>query len=254
MTDPKSISSRPRNKSFDENTEHYDLEINYDYPNDIKLHAKVCDDCSSYLERRHALFNQLANNLQPYGEFHRTGIDIRNSDPISSKLTITTKDLDELIFSTQMELMEEDDQGNELTTCIDIESSKHRGCYNMYCSKERTHRIDILNSTTLLADHEIPYFICDDCYAFFEYRRKAPLVFPSLGALLEQESERGKKSYKNRYRTPGEIRRSIIPTMKLVQWSKLFCEMTLKHINKLTKEWLPFHYLEPESGISGGRY
>ena len=131
--------------------------------------------------------------MQPHGEVHKTGVDIKNPDPVSGNMTITTKDLDELIFSTQMELMEEDDQDNEITTCVDIEPPKQRGCYNMYCSKEGTHRIDILNSTTLLADHEIPYFICDSCYAFFEYRRKTPLVFPSLGALLEQESERGKK-------------------------------------------------------------
>ena len=153
----------------------------------------VCDECSSQLERRHELLNQLVNALQPYGEVHKTGVDIKNPGPISGKITITTKDLDELIFDTQMELIEEDDQDNEKATCIDIGPLKQRGCYNMYCSNEGTHRIDILNSTTLLADHEIPYFICDNCYSFFEYRRKAPLVFPSLGALFEVESERGKK-------------------------------------------------------------
>lgn len=45
--------------------------------------------------------------------------------------------------------------------------------------------------------------------------------------------------YENRYRTPGESSRSIIfPPMKLVRWSKLFYEMTLKHSNRLTEEWL----------------
>jgi len=229
MTDPISISSKPRNKSFDENIELYDLEINYDNPNDIKLHVKeepkicfnpncrnygnkciniigryagykdyavpywVCNECSSQLERRHELLNQLVNALQPHGEVYKTGVDIKNPDPISGRITITTKDLVELIFDTPMELIEEDDQDNEKVTCIDIEPVKQRGCYNLYCSKEGTHRLDILNSTTLLADHEIPYFVCDDCYTFFEYRRKAPLVFPSLGALSEIESERGKK-------------------------------------------------------------
>ena len=103
---------------------------------------------------------------------HKTGVDIKNPGPISDKLTITTKDLDELIFYTQMELVEEDDQDNDKTTCIDKKPPKQRGCYNIYCSNECTHRLDILNSTTLLADHEIPYFICHHCYAFFEYRRK----------------------------------------------------------------------------------
>ena len=132
--------------------------------------------------------------MQSHGEVHKTGVDIKNPEPISGKMTITTKDLDELIFSTQIELIEEEDQDNDkTTTSIDMQSPKQRSCYNMYCSKEGTHRIDILNSTTLLADHEIPYFICEDCYAFFEYRRKTPLVFPSLGALLEEETERGKK-------------------------------------------------------------
>ena len=213
MTDANSTSTEQGNKSFDENNKYYDLEITCDNPRDIKLHAKeerncfnqncrndgnewinivgrnagyrdlavpywICDECSSYLKSRRALFDQLANKLQPYAKLRKIGIDIKDSDPISGKLIITTKDLDELIFSTQVKLMEEeDDQANKITTCIDREPTKQIGCYNMYCRKEGTHRIDILNSTTLLADHEIPYFICDTCYLFFEYRRKAPLVF-----------------------------------------------------------------------------
>jgi hypothetical protein len=229
MTDPNSISSKPRNKSFDENIELHNLKINYDNPNDINLHVneepkicfnpncrndgnkcisiigryagykdyavpyRVCDECSSQLEIRHELLNQLVNVLQPHGEVYKTGVDIKNPDPISNRITITTKDLNELICGTPMELIEEYEQDNEKATCIDIEPVKQRGCYNIYCTKEGTDRIDILNSTTLLADHEIPYFVCDDCYTFFEYRRKEPLVFPSLGALFEMESERGKK-------------------------------------------------------------
>jgi hypothetical protein len=115
------------------------------------------------------------------GKLCKTGVDIKNPDPISGNMIITTKDLDELIFGTQMELVEEADQDKELESSVDKNSLKQRGCYNMYCSKEGTHRIDILNSTTLLADHEIPYFVCDSCYASFEYRRKAPLIFRDTG-------------------------------------------------------------------------
>ena len=229
MTDPNFISTELRNKSFDENIEHYDLEIKYGNPSDIMLQTKeepkicfnqncrndgnkwiyiigriagyndlevpywICDKCSSELNLRHELLNHLVNKMQGYGEVHKTGVDIKNPEPISGKMTITTKDLNELIFNTQMELIEEDDQDNERTPCIDIQPPKQRGCYNMYCTKEGTHRIDILNSTTLLADHEIPYFICNNCYAFFEYRRQCPLVFPSKGALFDIESERGKE-------------------------------------------------------------
>jgi hypothetical protein len=217
MTESNVISTKPRNKSFDENIGHKILEaqeipkicFNQNCRNDgnkwINIIGRfagysdhgvpylVCDKCRSKLNLRHELLNHLVNKMQGYGEVHKTGVDIKNSDPISDKMTITTKDLNELIFDTQMELVEEDDQDNEKTTCIDIEPPKQRGCYNIYCSKEGTHRIDILNSTTLLADHETPYFICNTCYAFFEYRRKAPLVFPSLGALFEMESERDKK-------------------------------------------------------------
>jgi hypothetical protein len=228
MTDTNSISFEPRNKSFDWNIVLCDSESNYcnlsnngraqEVPkicfnqncrndgnkwiniigrfggySDLEVPYWICDKCSSELNLRHELLNHLVNKMQDHGEVHKTGVDFKNPEPISGKMTITTKDLDELIFNTQMELIEEDDQDNEKTTSIDIQSPKQRGCYNMYCSKEGTHRIDILNSTTLLADHEIPYFICDTCYTFFEYRRKAPLVFPSLGALFGMESERGKK-------------------------------------------------------------
>jgi hypothetical protein len=222
------ISSELRIKSFDKNIGHHDLEIKHNNLSDIRLRTQgvpkicfnqncsnegknwiniigryagyrdlevpywICDECASFLSTRRELMDHLVTVMRDFGEVEKVGVDIKTHDPISDKPTITTKDLDELIFDSQMEL--EDDQDDELiTTCIDIKPAKQRGCYNMYCSKEGIHRVDILNATTLLADHEIPYFICDNCYAFFEYRRKAPLIFPSLGALFDMESERGKK-------------------------------------------------------------
>lgn len=229
MTDSNSISPEPRNKSFDGNIKNHDLEIKCNNPSDIKLHAKeetkicfnqncrnignkqiniigryagyndfevpywVCDRCSSKLDLRHELLNQLVNKMQDHGEIHKVGVDIKNHDLLNGKMTITTKDLDELIFDTQMEIVEEENQDDDKRIRIDTKPPKQRGCYNMYCSKPGSHRIDILNSTTLLADHEIPYFVCDDCYAFFEYRRNAPLVFPSLAALFDKKSDRSKK-------------------------------------------------------------
>jgi hypothetical protein len=229
MTKSNVISTEPRNKSFDENIILSDAEINYYHPSNnrheqvspkicfnvncsnkgkiwINIVARfagysdhevpylICDECNSYLRTRRELMDQLATAMRDCGEVEKIGVDIKTHNPVSGNLVISTKDLDELIFNTQMELIEEDDQDNKKTTTrIDIQPPKQRSCYNMYCSKEGTHRIDILNATTLLADHEIPYFICDTCHAFFEYRRQCPLVFPSQGALFNIESERGKE-------------------------------------------------------------
>jgi hypothetical protein len=154
MTDPSFISTEPRNKSSDENIGHHDLEVqeviktcfNQNCTNDgnkwINIIGRyagykdyavpywVCDECSSYLKRRRELFNQLTNALQSYGKLCKTGVDIKNPDPISGNMIITTKDLDELIFGTQMESVEEVDQDKELESSVDKNSLKKRGCYN----------------------------------------------------------------------------------------------------------------------------
>jgi hypothetical protein len=110
MTDANSTSTEQGNKSFDENNKYYDLEITCDNPRDIKLDAKeerncficrnngnewinivgrnagygdlavpywICDECSSYLKSRRALFDQLANKLQPYAKLRKIGVDIK---------------------------------------------------------------------------------------------------------------------------------------------------------------------------------
>jgi hypothetical protein len=87
-------------------------------------------------------------------------------------MTVTTKDLNNLTLVTETLSMTESE-----------EDDKPKVCYNLHCNNEGTHWIDIINATTLLADHEISYCICDECYTFFEYRRKDPLVFPSLKVL-----------------------------------------------------------------------
>jgi hypothetical protein len=111
------------------------------------------------------------------GEVHQIGTIMEAHDPSSGKLTVTTKDLDNLTTDTQVYDMMESK-----------ESDKPKICYNIYCNNGGTNWIDIINATTLLNDHEIPYCICDECYEFFEYRRKDPLVFPSLKALFDDSS------------------------------------------------------------------
>jgi hypothetical protein len=229
MTDTNSISTEPRNKSYDKNIGIHELEISFNNSSNTRPRAQVvpkicfnqncsnegnnwiniigryagyidhevpywiCNDCNSFLRSRRELMDHLVNVMQDYGKIQKVGADIKTHDPATtSGITVTTKDLSELIFSTQMELEEDSDQNSEITSVIKVEPFKPKGCYSLHCNNEGTHRIDILNATTLLADHEIPYFICDNCYAFFGNRRESPLVFPSLGTLFDMESERGK--------------------------------------------------------------
>ncbi len=139
----------------------------------------VCEECNSFLGSRRQHLNELINKLQGMGgEVHQIGVNIEAHDPSSGKLTVTTKDLDNLITDTQV-------YGT-------TELEEPKVCYNLHCNNEGTHWINIINATILLNDHEIPYCFCDKCYTFFEYRRKDPLVFPGLKALFDdsQTNER----------------------------------------------------------------
>jgi hypothetical protein len=138
---------------------------------DYEVRYCVCDECNSFLGFRRQHLNDLINKLQGMGEVHLIGANIEPHDPSSGKVTVTTKDLNNLTTDTHAYSMSE--------------SEEPKVCYNLHCNNEGTHWIDIINATTLLKDHEIPYCICDECYKFFEYRRKDPLVFPSLKALFD---------------------------------------------------------------------
>jgi hypothetical protein len=138
---------------------------------DYEVQYCVCNKCNSFLDFRRQHLNDLINKLQGMGEVYQIGANIAAHDPFSGKLTVTTKDLDNLTTDTQAYGM--------------TESEESKVCYNLYCNNEGTHWISIINATTLLKDHEIPYCVCDECYAFFNYRRKDPLVFPSLKALFD---------------------------------------------------------------------
>jgi hypothetical protein len=88
MTDPNSISSKPRNKSFDKNIQ-LRVEVSKICPNpccnnksknwitiigrfagyrDYEVPYCVCDKCNSFLGFRHQALNHLVNTLQRYGE------------------------------------------------------------------------------------------------------------------------------------------------------------------------------------------
>jgi hypothetical protein len=139
---------------------------------DHEIQYYVCDECNSFLNTSRQLLNELINKLQGMGcEVHQIGVNIEAHDPSSGKLTVTTKDLDNLTTDTNAYDM--------------TESVESKVCYNIHCNNGGTHWIGIINATTPLNDHEIPYCICDECYAFLEYRRKDPLVFPSLKALFD---------------------------------------------------------------------
>jgi hypothetical protein len=138
---------------------------------DYEVEYCVCDECNSFLDSRRQHLNDLINKLQGIGgELYQIGVNIEAQDPFSDKLTVTTKDLDNLTTDTQAYGMTESE-----------ESDKPKVCYHLHCNNEGT----VINATTLLKDHEIPYCVCDECYVFFEYRRKEPLVSPSLKALFD---------------------------------------------------------------------
>ena len=139
----------------------------------------LCDECTSIINIRLQMLNDLDKMLQGMGRVDHIGVKIEaDSFLLNGKLTITTKDLDNLTFATESDGMTESD-----------EDYKPKICYNSHCSNQGTHRIDIVNATTRLKDHEIAYCICDECYAFFGYRRRDPLVFPSLKALFDGKEE-----------------------------------------------------------------
>ena len=190
MANTNSISSKPGNKSFDKN-----IQLRVGVPKicfnpccnnksenwitiigrfagyrDYEVPYCVCDKCNSFLDFRRQALNHLVNTLQDMGKVQRIGVDIEAHNPPSDKMTVTTKDLNNLTFETSAyDMMESEEEIKQY--------DEPKVCYNSHCNNEGTHWIDIINAATLLADHEISYCVCDRCYAFFEYRRKDPMIF-----------------------------------------------------------------------------
>jgi hypothetical protein len=190
MSDANSIIPEPENKSFDKNIQ-LGVEVlkicfnpccNNKSENWITIIGRfagykdyevpycVCDNCNSFLGFRLQALNHLVNTLQDMGKVQRTGVDIEAHNPPSDKMTVTTKDLNNLTFETSAYDMMESEE-------VIKQYDEPKVCYNSHCNEEGTHWIDIINATTLLADHEISYCVCDRYYAFFEYRRKDPMIF-----------------------------------------------------------------------------
>jgi hypothetical protein len=51
-------------------------------------------------------------------------------------------------------------------------NSIQKTCYNRHCRNNGVHWIKIVNASIAQAGYEVLYCICNECYAFFEYKRK----------------------------------------------------------------------------------
>ena len=164
MANTNSISSKPGNKSFDKN-----IQLRVGVPKicfnpccnnksenwitiigrfagyrDYEVPYCVCDKCNSFLDFRRQALNHLVNTLQDMGKVQRIGVDIEAHNPPSDKMTVTTKDLNNLTFETSVyDMMESEEEIKQY--------DEPKVCYNSHCNNEGTHWIDIINAATLLS-------------------------------------------------------------------------------------------------------
>ena len=151
MTDTNSILPEPENKSFDKNIQ-LGIEVlkicfnpccNNKSENWITIIGRfagyrdyevpycVCDNCNSFLGFRLQALNHLVNTLQDMGKVQRTGVDIEAHNPPSDKMTVTTKDLNNLTFETSAyDMMESEEEIKQY--------DEPKVCYNPHCNDEGT--------------------------------------------------------------------------------------------------------------------
>jgi hypothetical protein len=70
---------------------------------------------------------------------------------------------------------------------INKQNSVPKPCYNRYCSNKASHWIKIINASLSLANYDVSYCICDECYAFFEKTREDR---PKESRISKYEEER----------------------------------------------------------------